>query len=60
MKKIMITVDDYLYDFYRKVGASAGGLKPEKVMADALFKLAGGLSLKTLNESNENEYFNRR
>lgn len=48
MKKITLTMDDYLYDFYRKVGIQAGGIATEKVMADALFKLAGELSLNAL------------
>lgn len=37
MKKVMLRVDDYLYEFYKKVGESSGGLQPEQVMADALF-----------------------
>ena len=41
MKNVSIAVDSAVYEFYRKVGLSAGGLPPEKVMADALFKLAG-------------------
>ena len=49
MKTVMIAIDDYLYEFYRKVGINAGGIKPEQVMADALFKLAGELSLKAIN-----------
>mgnify|MGYP000993260354 CR=1 FL=1 len=48
MKKVTITIDDYLYEFYKKVGESAGGIRPEKVMADALLKLAGELSLNAL------------
>ncbi len=47
MKKV--TVEDYLYEFYRKVGKQAG-FKTEKVMSDTLFKLAGGLSVKALRE----------
>lgn len=50
MKKISITMDDYLYAFYMKVGENARGIKPEQVMADALFKLAGELSLNAINE----------
>ncbi len=42
-------MEDYLYEFYRKVGEQAG-FKIEKVMSDALFKLAGGLSVKALRE----------
>ena len=48
MKKVTVQVEDYLYDFYRKVGQQAGGIAVEKVMADALFKLAGELSLEAL------------
>ncbi|CAB1246479.1 conserved protein of unknown function [Ruminococcaceae bacterium BL-6] len=45
-------IDDYLYAFYMKVGKNAGGVKPEQVMSDALFKLAGELSLDAINEKN--------
>ena len=37
MKKVTVQVEDYLYDFYRKVGQQAGGIAVEKVMADTLF-----------------------
>ena len=50
MEKVTITVDSAVYEFYRKVGLSAGGLPPEQVMADALFKLAGELSLQALHK----------
>ena len=43
--KKTVQVEDYLYDFYRKVWQQAGGIAVEKVMADELFKLAGELSL---------------
>lgn len=52
MKRVTITVEDTLYDFYRKVGESAGGITPDKVMADALFKLAGELSLNAIHRKN--------
>ncbi len=42
MKRVEILVEESLYEFYRKVGAQAGGLPAERVMADALLKLAGG------------------
>ena len=48
MEKVTITVDSAVYEFYRKVGLSAGGLPPEQVMADALFKLTGRGPLLTL------------
>lgn len=50
MKNVTISVDSAVYEFYRKVGLSAGGLPPEQVMADALFKLAGELSMQALHE----------
>ena len=50
MKTVTLISEDYLYEFYRTVGANAGGIKPEKVMADALFKLAGELSLNALDK----------
>lgn len=53
IKKVTITIEDYLYEFYQKIGKTAGGLSPERVMADALFKLAGDLSLNALNQKNE-------
>lgn len=56
MKKVSITVDDYLYAFYMKVGENAGGIKPEQVVADALFKLAGELSLNTINEKSTKKF----
>lgn len=51
MKKITICEEEYLYEFYQQVGKQAGGLLPEQVMADALFKLAGELSLHALHDA---------
>ena len=50
MEKVTIRVDSAVYELYRKVGLSTGGLPPEQVMADALFKLAGELSLQALHK----------
>ena len=47
MKMVTIRMEDFLYDFYEKVRRQAN-LPPEQVMADALFKLAGELSLEAL------------
>jgi len=30
MRKVIITIEDYLYEFYKKVGENAGGLMPER------------------------------
>ncbi len=50
MKAVTLSVPEYLYDFYQKVGTQAGGLSPEQVMSDALFKLAGELSLNAIHK----------
>jgi hypothetical protein len=51
MKEVTITVEDSLYTLFQKVGEAAGGIPPEQVMADALFQLAGALSLQAIQES---------
>ena len=56
MKKVELQNEDYLYTFYKKVGETAGGLSPETVMTDALFRLAGGLSLKANREQNKQKH----
>lgn len=48
MTVVQITVNDIVYAFYKKVGECAGGLAPERVMSDALYRLAGELSLDAL------------
>jgi hypothetical protein len=53
LKKVVIVIDDYLYQFYEKVGENGGGIKPGQVMADVLFKVAGELSLNALNKKNQ-------
>ena len=50
MKMVTIRMEEFLYDFYEKVGRQAN-LPPEQVMADALFKLAGELSLHALHDA---------
>ena len=50
LKKVTVVVDDCLYQFYKRVGENAGGIQPEQVMADTLFKLAGELSVNALNK----------
>lgn len=44
MQFVVLELDDTLFEFYRKVGQTAGGLTPEQVMSDALFQLAGHLA----------------
>ena len=50
MKKLTIAVPDYVFTFYEKVGKQAGDIPVDKVMADALFKLAGELSLNAIDK----------
>ena len=52
MKEITIRIDNVIYEFYRRVGETAGGISVEQVMTDALFKLAGELSLNAINDKN--------
>ena len=54
MKKVTLKIPEYVYRFYKQIGDSAGGLSPEKVMADSLFKLAGELSLQAMNTKHQN------
>ena len=50
MKEVTIQIPDYVYEFYCKVGQQAG--RPvEQVLSDALFKLAGELSLEALHKN---------
>ncbi len=48
MESIILLLDDATLQFYRKIADSAG-LTVESVLTDALFKLAGELSLEALN-----------
>ncbi|MEL7609442.1 MAG: hypothetical protein AAGU74_08035 [Bacillota bacterium] len=52
MKEVTLTIEDYLYEFYKKVGENTDGILPETVMADALFKMAGEVSLNALYTKN--------
>ena len=49
MKSVKIKVDNVVYEFYQKVGQQAG-IPVEQVMSDALFKLAGELSLNAIHK----------
>ena len=53
MRTVSIMIDDFLYEFYKKVGENAGGISPEAVMSDSLFKLAGNLSLNALKSQSD-------
>ena len=47
--EVELELPDYVFDFYTQV-ARREGLSVQQVMADALFKLAGELSLKALDK----------
>ena len=49
MKQLTITIDDFLYDFYRKIGNNVGK-PPEKTIEDALFRLAGELAMEAISK----------
>lgn len=59
MKKVELQMEDYLYEFYQKVGENAGNRTPEQVMCDALFRVAGGLSLKAAREKETRDLFGK-
>ncbi len=48
MKEVTLEMPRYLYRFYQRIGQQAGGLAAEKVMSDALLKLAGELALNAI------------
>ena len=48
-KQLTITIDDFLYDFYRKIGNNVEKT-PEKTIEDALLCLAGELSMETISK----------
>ncbi len=50
MKKITLTLEPSVALFYTRIALSAGK-SLEQVLSDALFKLAGELSLEALQES---------
>lgn len=43
MKTVTLHVENFVYDFYAKIGAQAERT-PEQVMSDGLLRLAGELS----------------
>ena len=45
--KVTLEIETLLYDFYRKIGANAGKTQ-EQVMTDALFRLAGEMSMEAI------------
>ena len=49
MKQLTITIDDFLYDFYRKIRNNVGKT-PEKTIEDALFRLAGELAMEAISK----------
>ena len=55
MKKVTLILDDYLYEFYKKIGENAGQHSPEKVMEDVLFRLAGELSVDAVENTKNTE-----
>lgn len=47
LKKVTIEIEDYLYEFYKKVGNGAGRTA-EQVISDMLFRFAGESSLRAI------------
>ena len=53
MKLVKIEIEDYLYDFYEKIGKTAGGIPVETVISDALLHLAEDLIKKAAPQEDE-------
>ena len=53
MTIVQRAVEDFVYAFDQKIGARVGGRTPERVMSDALYRLAGELSLEALQGNRE-------
>ena len=54
MKTVTIPLDDAVALFYERIAFTCG-LTLEQVLSDALFKLAGELSLNALQQKQENK-----
>ena len=54
MKKVTIELDDYLYEFYKKVGNGASRTA-EQVISDMLFRFAGESSLEAIDKKRRRE-----
>ena len=50
MESVVLTLDDITFRFYQRIAKSAD-LPVETVLSDALFKLAGELSLEALSRT---------
>ena len=50
--KVEVEVDELVYEFYQKMGQQ-DGLPVERVMYDALFRMAGELSLNAAKKKEE-------
>lgn len=49
MKRVTIELEDYLYEFYKKVGSGADRTA-EQVISDMLFRFAGESSLRAIDQ----------
>ena len=54
MIQITLLLDPAVVNFYRQIAQKAG-LPVEQVLCDALFKLAGELSLEAINSCNQGD-----
>ncbi len=54
MRKVSIEMEDFLYEFYKKVGSGAGRTAGQ-VMSDMLFRFAGESSLRAIDQQKRKE-----
>ena len=55
MRTVTLCLDPYIIFFYQQI-ADLHGLSLEQVLSDALFKLAGELSLEAIHASEKRQY----
>ena len=55
MRKLTLYLDPYVVYFYQQI-ADICGISLEQVLQDALFKLAGELSLEAIRASEQRQY----
>ena len=51
MKRVTIEIEDFVYEFYKKVGEQAGQIPVEQVLVDAVYKMLTDLTEGALNQT---------
>lgn len=54
MKRVTIEIEDFVYEFYEKVGEQAGQIPVEQVLVDAVYKMLTDLTEGALTQTHSN------